>query len=386
MTSSSRSFALKLAAVPLLTLVLAGCGKDDGKDALEAAKAAYESSDNKKAEKLLARSLEEAPDNVDALVQQTLVKLDLGEIAAARTAVDAAVKLAPKDWDVRLVDARTAYYEKNYMRAAKVYGEIAENRSLPANVRADGWVGLGIVRMSTAAENRDLARLAFLRAIRLDRRNAAAWYHLGLVYRDGFSYNEAALEAFDIFVRIPRTADARVVKVQRTFIQDLKDAIARTATERPGAAKRDSAASAAAIRQAEAAVKAKKNDTARGAYDRALKADPLSYPAALGLAQCWERTVASKRFPHPQLAALENYKIACQLRPSAVRTFLAAADLAVRTGQNATAVSLYSRAVAADYTNVTAIDGLIRALRKAGRGTTALAYQQYRDFLAEKVR
>ena len=386
MTSSSRSFALKLAAVPLLTLALAGCGKDDGKDALEAAKAAYESSDNKKAEKLLARSLEEAPDNVDALVQQALVKLELGDIPAARAAVDAAAKLAPKDWDVRLLGARTAYHEKNYIRAAKAYGEIAEDRSLPPKVRADGWAGLGIVRMSAAAENRDHARLSFLRAIRLDRRNAAAWYHLGLVYRDGFGYGEAALEAFEIFVRLEQKADRRVQKVQRTFIPDLKDEIARRATERPGASKRDSAASAAAIRQAEAAVKAKKNDTARGAYDRALKADPLSYPAALGLAQCWAKTAASKRFPHPQLAALENYMVACQLRPSAVSTFLTAAELAVRTGQNATAVNLYSRAMAADYTNKTAIDGLIRALRKAGRTSIASAYQLYRDSLAEKVR
>ena len=48
--------------------------------------------------------------------------------------------------------------------------------------------------------------------------------------------------------------------------------------------------------------------------------------------------------------------------------------------QYATATELYSRAVAANPADISAIDGLIRALRNAGgQAKVADAYQRYRD-------
>ena len=52
---------------------------------------------------------------------------------------------------------------------------------------------------------------------------------------------------------------------------------------------------------------------------------------------------------------------------------------AVKLDKRASAVALYSRAVAANPSDISAIDGLIRALRKTGKGEVANAYQRYRE-------
>ena len=117
-------------------------------------------------------------------------------------------------------------------------------------------------------------------------------------------------------------------------------------------------------------------------YQTAYAADPLSYPAALGLAKAWLQADTGR---NGQTKALEAYKIACSLRPSAVSTFLAAGALAARLGYQAVAVQVYSRALAANPTSTEAADGLIRALRRVGSKTSlAQAYQRYRDLLQTK--
>ena len=377
--SFSQSSALKCASAVLAAAIL-GCGPRDGSKEFRAGKEAYGLRDLKRAEKLFERSAVLAPQDADRLLYLARTELELGELAGAQLQIAKAVAIAGDDADVRLLKAQVDWHAKNYEEAAKGFSEIAEDIRLEASVRAQGWAGLGVVEMT--CDNHHLARVAFLRAIRLDRRNAAAWYHLGLLYRDGFRYLEAALEQFEIFVRLEQEASPRVQKVQRTIIPGLKEEIARAAAERPGAAKRNSSVCATLIVEAEAAQKKGNAKGAREAYQKALAADPLSYPAALGLAKAWEKTDASKA---GQQKAFENYKIACLLRPSAVSTFLVAGSLAAKLGLTLQAVEIYSRAVAANPTSLEAIDGLIRALRKSGgKAKVAEAYQGYRDSLARK--
>ena len=371
----SPRFALSACAV---AAALAGCDPKDGVEELEQGRAAYELRDLKKAEKLFEKSIEYAPSNVDTLVYLSRTKLDLGDLAAARKWIEKAAELSPEDVDVRLLRAQLAWHAKAYDEATKLYAGIAADAELGAETCAQGWVGQGIVEM--ARERKDFARVAFLRAIRLDRRNAAAWYHLGLLYRDSFQYLEAALEQFEIFVRLEASANPRVQKVQRTIIPDLKEDIARREVERPGVAKRDSAASAAALAKGDAAMKQGSFKAARQHYEAALKADPLSYPAAVGLAKAWQRSDSS---PAGQREALSKYCLACSLRPSATSTFLAAGAFAARIGSHAQAVEIYSRAVAANPASIPAVDGLIKALRKVGgRQKEAAAYQRYRDSIS----
>jgi hypothetical protein len=52
----------------------------------------------------------------------------------------------------------------------------------------------------------------------------------------------------------------------------------------------------------------------------------------------------------------------------------------MKLGQWASAAEIYSRAIAANPSDISAIDGLIRALRKSGgKATIASAYQLYRE-------
>lgn len=380
MTSFSRSSApSRLAGVPLalLLLAVAGCGPKDGVKEYNAGQAAYETRSLEKAEKLFEKSLRYAPESVDALVMLARVQCDLGKMSEASETIAKAVELQPDAVDAALLDAEIAFYLNDYARAVKRFTDVAEDASAGAEAQSLGWTGIGIVEM--ACENRDLARIALLRAIRLDRRNPSARYHLGLLYRgDSFGYLDAALEQFEIFVRLGEKADPRAVHAQRTIIPGIKEDITRRAASRKGADRRDSAASAAALSKAAAAMKKGNYKTARVEYEAAYKADVLSYHAALGLAKAWEKIDSSNS---GRQRTLDWYKEACSLKPSAISTFLAAGELAARIGQHATAAELYSRAVAANPSDISAIDGLIRALRKTGKGDIANAYQRYREFV-----
>lgn len=374
-----QSSALKCASAVLAAAIL-GCGPRDGSKEFCAGKEAYELRDLKRAEKLFERSVVLAPQDVDRLLYLARTELELGELAKAQETIGRAVENSNGDADVTLLKSQIAWHTKDYEAASKGFAEIANDSRLEASVRAQGWAGFGVVEMT--CDNHHLARVAFLRALRLDRRNPAAWYHLGLLYRDGFGYLEAALEQFEVFVRLEEEASPRVQKVQRTIIPALKEQIALAATERPGAAKRNSSVCATAIVTAESALKKGNVRAAREAYQQALAADPLSYPAALGLAKTWARTDATKA---GQQKAFENYKIACLLRPSAVSTFLVAGSLAAKLGLTLQSVEIYSRAIAANPTALEAIDGLIRALRKSGgKDKVADAYQRYRNSLGKK--
>ncbi len=374
MTNFSPSYALSCALVVFLA-ALAGCGPKDGVSEFAEGQVAYAARSLEKAERLFEKSLEYAPASVDALVMLARVQADLGKISDAGATIAKAVELDGEANDVILLDAEIAFYAGDYARAAKRFGDVADDDKAGAEAQSLGWTGIGIVEM--ACERRDFSRIAFLRAIRLDRRNPSARYHLGLLYRgDTYGYLDAALEQFEIFVRLGKEADPRAQHAQRVIIPGIKEDMARRAASRPGADKRDANASASALIKADAAWKKGQYKTARDEYETAYKADVLSYPAALGLAKAWEKTDGSNT---GRRRALDWYREACALRPTAIRTYLAAGELAVRLGQHATACELYSRAVAANPGDISAIDGLIRALRKTGHPKEAAAYQSYRE-------
>ena len=357
-----------------------GCNPGDGLKELDAGRAAYEAKDLKKAERLFLKSSQLAPQKADAFVYLARIKLDIGELEEARGWIGKAGELAGEDADVRLLGAQIAWHLKDYGEAARLFALVADDAKQPSETRSEAWAGLGIVEMTRGAPH--LARVDFLRAIKTDSKNASAWYHLGLLYRDApFGYLEAALEQMEIFVRLDAAASPRVQKTQRTIIPGLKESIARATAERPGADKRNSALCAAAISKAEAAWKKGAFKEARQAYQEAFSADALSYPAALGLAKAYLKTDSTK---DGQRAALDSYRKACGLRPGAVSAFLAAGELASRLGFYAQAVEFHSRAVAANPSSIPAIDGLIKALRKVGgRQKEAAAYQAYRDSITK---
>jgi hypothetical protein len=68
---------------------------------------------------------------------------------------------------------------------------------------------------------------------------------------------------------------------------------------------------------------------------------------------------------------------ACKIRSYAIATHIEAADFALRIGNTATAVRLYSQALAASPTSVQAVQGLIGSLTKSGDIQAASVYRGY---------
>ena len=379
--NSSLRYALK-ALVAVSAAAICGCGGGDGSKELQEGLAAYGAHDLKKAEKLLGESLEKAPDNVDALMAQANVKFELGDFDATQEALDKARKLVGDEPDVIALRSQLAWHVKDIDTARGGFKAMTGPR-YDAETQSAGWLGLGILEMTenTGETACDSARVALLKALRLDRRNAAAWYHLGLLYRDAFGNDSAALEQFEVFVRLEELADERVQKVSRTIIPQLKDNIAQSLVALLGSSARDSASAADLIKSAQTAEKSRNYRMAIARYEEACKADPVSFPALVGYAAVLQEHSTAA---NAKAKALECYLKACKIRPGSVKTLIATGTLAAKLDNPAVAVEAFSRAVAADPANITAIDGLIRALRRSGRASTGSLYQEYRDSLSVK--
>lgn len=353
MTNSSLSSVLKSAALAVGTaLLVCGCSEPAPKEV-----------------------------TVDDLVDETAAKLALGQIPEAQAAISNAWEKAPGEVDVRLLKAQVDFHGRDFDSAARLYRGIAEDESLDRKVRSQGWAGLGVV--DRCLERRDASRLAFLRALRMDGKNAAAWYNLGCVYRDSFSYYAAACDCFETFVRLETNDVERVKKVQHVVIRDLREERTNAILEIPGSRTADAAACNKALLAAEEALKKNAFKRAKLRYEDALKADPTSFKATVGLAKMLLKTEPNN---DGKRKALDYYHRAYVISPSSVSTLIAAGDLAFSSGNLLRAKQFYSSAMAADPTNITAIDGLIRSLRKNKESKTADAYQEYRSFLARKFK
>ena len=388
MTNSSKSYALESLAL-CAALALAGCGgKVDPAQEFAAGKAAFDLRDWKSASQHYRKGLESAPGDVDSLMMLARCDLAAGEVDAAAESVAKAAETNGDDADVIELGAQIAFYRKEYDTAAKAYERLANDESRDLPTRATGWAGLGVVDYIQIGLNpsrdelRDKARTELLRATQLDKHNASARYHLGRLYRDSFNFIEAAKEQFDFFVHLQKdVVDERVQRVQREMLPALRDAIAKKAASRPGASKRDTVGCAASLSKADAFLRKHNGKAAIAAYEDALKKDPLSYPAARGLAKTREAVDKTKE---GQKEALKAYRVACELSPGDVKTHIAAGDLAMKLDSSSTAAVLYSRAVAANPADITAVDGLIRALRKSGKAKSAAVYQRYRDTIPRR--
>ena len=367
-------------------VLAAGCKPSDGTDEYAEAQKALEVKNFEKAEQLFAKSAELAPGNVDALVSLALSRIGRGMIKEAKESAEKAAALAPDDIDVRELLAQVAWYAGEFEAARELYLPLATDEKIPNDVRSQAFAALGVIDMAMCGTDmqhdwlRDRARTEFLRAIMVDRFNATARYQLALLYRDTYGYNESALENFRAYLQLAKEADERMQRVQRDEMPSLTRIINEANAARPGAAGRDVAVCSQELKKAEAEWKKGAFTKARQYYSNANKADPLSYEAALGLAQAWEKSRDGKE------NALKYYQEACKNRTSATKTLIKTGDLAMSLRRYAIATEAYSRAVAANARDITAIDGLIRALRKANRSKAAEVYQKYRETIPVKKR
>jgi len=352
---------LNLCSMAFLAVCVAGCGKDSGQEDASADRDAAATNEVLTADELIARA-------VGAVGRKDAV--------AATAAAEAAQSLRPESAEANLLVGQAACLRKDYDQAIAAFSSVIKEKSLPPALRAKAYAGRGAAEF--ARNDVDVARISFLQAQRLDRRNESAWYHLGLIYRDTCRFTEAALEQFQMFARLSRPDEPHAEAVVRKDIPDLRAAIQRAAAERPGVATRNPESAAKLLSEAQSLEEKKRLALAKKKYAAAFEADPLSYPVALGYARLLKRMESSEDGVDKALAA---YRAVIDQRPAVQKNSLEAARLAYANRRWATAVRIMDRAVAHDPQNKESLDVLIGALMKAGNGKLANAWSEYRKDL-----
>ena len=373
--NSFRRYALEAFAAAVVAA--AGCGEKDGSAEYARGVKLFDRKDFEAAAAEFSTRVALAPGDVDAKLMLSRTMTALGDLPKAVKAAEDALALEPKAVDAKMLAAETAFYARDYKKARKHFGEVANDVSLPVEVRSAGECGLAVVDIGAMAGgnmefNRESARIHLFTAVRLDPRNAPARYHLGLLYRDSFGYSEAALDQFELYARLDKKDTNRVARVRAKTIPELKDAIAKNPVRK--AASRDSALSAKELRRAEEAFSKKQFKTARLRYAEAFKADPLNHLAAAGLADAW---YASEPTKAGAAEAFRHCKAACSLRPGSKELLLKAGDYANKCGNAAGAVEAYSRALAASPNDAGAIRALAEAYANNGKPRIGELFRRY---------
>ena len=365
-----------IASALCIAALLAGCAPDDGSAELEKARAARAVGDLKSASRALDAAVARCPTNFEAHLERAVVNMDLGETAEAVRSADAACDLDPSSAEARRVAAAALYQSRDHSAAIRLYSSVADDKGLPATLRSQALSSRAVVELAEGSF--DAARLSLVRAMRLDRRNAAAWYHLGHLSRDTYHFAAAALEQFETCSRLMPPGDPRTQRIIREVVPALREAVAQGAASRPGVSGRDPGAAAKLISEGEAALKKNQTAKARDKFVAAFKADPLSYPAAWNAARL---VAATDRTPGGVDRALAAYRAAIDAKPSSQNTYLAAARYALQKRQPRSAVKILSRAFAHDPESPAVVDLYVSALRSAGEPKTAALYQAYRKEL-----
>ena len=365
------------AAVAALTF--AGCGHDDGSKDFEIGRAAIDERDWVAASSALDRATKACPTNTAAWFYLAVADIELGNTEAADFAIKSAGALDPTSPEILVCDARVAFLLKDYERASRDWTLVAADPSVSAEVRAKAYSDLGA--LAIVNNEREEARLNLFRGLRIDMKNPQIWYHLGKLYRDSFRFDREALECFEFFARLAPDTDEFKQRVKDRIIPDLKASIANEMAEIAGTvSKPDAGKAATAIVEGNKLVQQNKLSAAIKKYEDALKADPLSGPAALALAQTLESYATT---PQTNQKAFSAWKTAANLSPNSKTTLVGAGKMALKVGHWSEAATLLSRALAKDHEDVKTLELLETAYRKCGHGKIADAYKAYRRSLAK---
>ena len=381
-----------LHTLPLALLALAaGCTRDavdDGSRDLEKGRAALAARDLTAALQAFADCARKNATNFEARISLALTGLELGEPRVADTAAQEAVQLDPSSAEARLVEGQCAYLVKDYARSKAAFSAVAEARDLPAPMRSQALSSRAVAELADNAT--DAARLSLLRALRLDFRNAAAWYHLGVLSRGTYHFLAAAKDQFEMACRLDPNSP-RTRETMRTVLPSLREAIARTATDKPGAAKRDPGQAAKLIAEGVAAQRKKDEKTAVARFEKAHAADPLSWEAAWHYAQTLPAAEAAKKatdktkLPAATVVArtLAAYRAALDAKPTSRDTCMAAARFALQNKRPAAACEFLSHALAHFPDSKPVLDLYIEALGKLGTAEGNRAARLYRAYRQE---
>ncbi len=350
--------------------VVAGCGPDDGSADFEKAEAAYAARDLQTAVLCYGTAAEKNPTNFTARMKLALANVDLGEIDAAKAAIDSALAVDPASAEARLLDGNIAYLAKDYARAKKAFADISSAKQLPKEIRSKAMVSQAVLEIT--ANMFDRARVSLWRAIRLDRRNAAAWYHLGYLSRDTYRFEDAALEQFQMASRL-MTDPVRVKTVMQDIIPTIRESLRAKIAGKPGAAARDPGAAAKLVTEGEGLVK-RDPKKAAAKFTEAYAKDPLSYAAAWNFAKAKDDSAKSDADVARVLTAFQD---AIDQRPNSQLTYRTAAQFALSRRRPIRAEKFLSQALAHDPEDKRTLGLYVQTLRRLGKTAEAKLYDAY---------
>jgi len=366
----------KKAFLPLacLAALFAGCDgtPDDGSADFAKGKAAYDVRDLKTAVKHLTASIQVCATNLEAHLTLALTDLALGDVDGADKAVKAARAISPDSAEALLADAEVGWMAKDFARAKSGYSAVANAKQLSAAMRSQAYSSRAVVEL---AENEfDQARISLWRAMRLNPRNPAAWYHLGVLSRDTWKFDDAALQQFTVASKFLEPASARLRDVLRNVIPALRDAAARAGAARPGVTARNPGAAAKLIGEGEELLAKKQTTKALKKFAAAYDADKFSFPAAFNYAKLLAATEKTTAGIDKTLAV---FAAALDAKPISQEAGLAAARYAMYNKRWATAAKTLNRSLAYYPESKQMLRLYIDALQKTGDTKTAALYQAW---------
>ena len=338
----------------VLAACIAGCGKDPAAEAAAPA------------------ATDKGPD-FDTLMRTAVAGVAQKDAAAATASAAKALELQPESAEAHLLAGQAACLRQDYDEARAQFSSVVKAKTLPNVLRAKAYVGLGTV--DYVQHEADAARISFLQARRLDNSNEAAWYYLGMIYRDIFHFEEAAQEHFQMFVGLSSKSDnPRTKKVKEDILPELYSNAAARAKAHTGNAGK----AAALIQEAQAQRDKNRLTEAVKKYAEARKADPQSDVAALGYAQL---VTSTDKTAEGARKAIQAYYDVIALKPGGLDYYLKAAQLARAFDFKIQAVEIMNRAIAHHPQNPKVLDQLIAALLKTGNDKLAKAWGEYRKDL-----
>ena len=355
----------------LAAAVFVGCEKkDDGAADFEKGMAAYAARDLRAAAVSFGTAAEKNPTNFMARLKLALVNIDLGEMPAAKAAVESALVVDPNSAEAKLVEGQIAYYAKDFPRVKENFNAVAETQDLPPTLRSQALVARAV--MEIAADLFDRARLTLWRAVRLDRKNAAAWYHLGHLSRDTYRFEDAALEQFEMAGRLMKDP-VRAKAIARETIPALRESMRAKIASKPGAAQRDPSAAAKLVAEAETLAKTDSKKSA-AKFAEAYAKDPLSYAAAWNHAKA---LIVSAKTDDDVMKALIAFQDAIDQRPNSQDTYRTAARAALNRSKPMRAEKFLSQALAHEPEDRRTLELYVQTLRRLGKPTEAKLYEAY---------
>ena len=343
--------------------LVCGCGSRSGVGAAKKGMAAFKDGRYEKAIALFSKAAERIPNSPELYYHLGLAHLEHGNLDPALEALQAALELRPAEGEANILGAmgQVAYHQKAYTNAVAALEralEVSQDDATTVRVLTT----LGAVEV--CRKNPDLACLHYLRALKLDRKYAPAYYNLAVLYQDQYNLYEEALDQLEMFVRMVEKKD-RKRDMAENRIKRLSQKIGT-----PANVSRNSTRAASLLQDGVNAYVAKQFPKAIKAYKDALVADPQTFSAALGLGEVYVKQGM-------RAEALEAFKRAADINPTHQYSYHQAADLALQLKQPADASKILIKAIARSPYNAASMRLMAQACHAQARIPEARAYGEF---------